>query len=75
MPSLAQAEAAHYRHLDASYQRSIDDDAEREEAIEEEVKMLMDQPIGMLSIKSDEISDALWAYAAKRVDARKPDND
>lgn len=70
MPSLAQAEAAHFGRLDSAYQRSIDAEAEREEAIEEEWKRLIEMPLQSLVVTSDEVSDALWEYAAKRVDAR-----
>jgi hypothetical protein len=68
MNSIALAEAAHYGRLDAAYQRDLDDDTARQAEIEREVKLLEPESIGMLAIASDEISDALWAYAERRVD-------
>ncbi|NBC46727.1 MAG: hypothetical protein GVY22_01790 [Gammaproteobacteria bacterium] len=65
--SLARAEAIHFGRLDAAYQRQLDDEAEREEAIEREYLHLISRPISDL-IRDDAIDSALWAAAERRVD-------
>jgi hypothetical protein len=67
MSALARAEVIHYGGLDASYQRYLDDAAEREEAIEAEYLRLIEQPVSEL-LMDDEIDSALWAAAERRVD-------
>ena len=72
MSTLARAETSHYSRLDAAYQRSLDDSAEREAAIEREVSRIRMIPIG--AFDEDEIIDAMWDLAERYVDERSAED-
>jgi hypothetical protein len=71
MSALARAEAVHYGRLDAAYQRQLDDDAAREDAIEREYNRLVTKTGTELIALDEGVDDAIWAAAELLVNEQR----
>jgi hypothetical protein len=71
MSALARAEAVHYGRLDAAYQRQLDDDAAREDAIEREYRRLITKTGTELIALDEGVDDAIWAAAELLVNEQR----